>query len=178
MKAQTELSRKRAAAAYTLIELMITVAIVGVLAAIAVPAFNGYLQRARVTEATSFLADISQKQETYRAEYGTYCAVDGQGFGAYTPAALPAAGTLNSWPVNDGNWSQLNARPDGPVRFQYSTIAGLPGQAPPAGTGLNPNDFWFMSRAQGDLDNDGNLLQVEAYAGSRTLWVSEAKGWE
>ena len=166
------------ASGYTLIELMITVAIVGVLAALAIPSFTGYLQRSRVTEATGFLADIRGKQESYRAEHGQYCAVDGAAFGTYTPAALPAAGEVNTWPAVDGNWSMLGARPDGNVRFQYAVVAGLPGQAPPAESNLGANDFWFVGRARGDLDNDGNLLTLETYSGANHVWVSEAKGWE
>lgn len=165
-------------AGYTLIELMISVAIVGVLAAIAVPSFQSYLQRSRVTEATGFLASIRQKQESYRAEYGQYCAVDGQALGTYTPSTLPPAGQLATWPANPGNWQQLGAAPDGPVRFQYTTIAGLPGQGAPAGTNINSQNFWYMARAQGDLDGDGDLLFVETYVGSTRMWISESSGWE
>ena len=171
-------ARGRTRDGFSLIELMITVAIVGVLAAIAVPSFTGYLQRSRTTEATAFLADIRQKQETYRSEFGPYCAVDGQALGTYTPATIPAVGTVSTWPVNDGNWSQLGARPDGAVRFQYATIAGVPGQAPPATSNLSVTDFWFVGAARADLDGDGILLDMETYAGGSRIWVSDAKGWE
>lgn len=170
--------RNRARRGFSLIELMITVAIVGVLAAIAVPSFQGYLQRSRAVEATGFLADIRQKQETYRAEFGAYCAVDGQAIGTYTPAALPGAGQVQTWPVNDGNWTQLGARPDGTIRFQYASIAGNPGQAPPGSSNLSSTDFWFVAAARGDLDNDGDFLLMETYSGASRIWVSEAKGWE
>ena len=170
--------RNTSARGFSLIELMITVAIIGVLAAIAVPSFQGYLQRSCTTEATTFLADIRQKQETYRAEFGVYCAVDGQTIGAYTPAGLPGAGQVQTWPVNDGNWTQLGARPDGTIRFQYAAIAGVPGQAPPGTSNLSSTDFWFVAAARGDLDNDGEFLDMETYSGASRIWVSEAKGWE
>ena len=43
---------------FTLIELMITVAIIGILAAIALSSYNAYVQRGRITEAVSGLADV------------------------------------------------------------------------------------------------------------------------
>ena len=42
---------------FTLIELMIVIAIIGILAAIAIPNYNDYLTRSRITEAVSTLSD-------------------------------------------------------------------------------------------------------------------------
>lgn len=57
---------------FTLIELMIVMAIVGILAAIAIPNFMSYQCKARQTEAKSNLGNIRSMQEAYYAEYGTY----------------------------------------------------------------------------------------------------------
>jgi prepilin-type N-terminal cleavage/methylation domain-containing protein len=53
---------------FTLVELMVVIIIVGILAAIAVPLYVGYVERARVTEATSIMGAIitSQKVERQR----------------------------------------------------------------------------------------------------------------
>jgi len=53
---------------FTLVELMVVIIIVGILAAIAVPLYTGYVERARVTEATSIMGAIitSQKVERQR----------------------------------------------------------------------------------------------------------------
>jgi prepilin-type N-terminal cleavage/methylation domain-containing protein len=53
---------------FTLVELMVVIIIVGILAAIAVPLYTGYVERARVTEATSIMGAIvtSQKVEKTR----------------------------------------------------------------------------------------------------------------
>lgn len=47
-------SPRKNAAGFTLIELMIAIAIIGVLAALAVPAFSNYLARARISEAIQY----------------------------------------------------------------------------------------------------------------------------
>jgi type IV pilus assembly protein PilE len=54
---------KRAAQGFTLVEIMITVAIVGILTAVALPAYRDYVLRARLTEAFSGLAGIQPSAE-------------------------------------------------------------------------------------------------------------------
>ena len=67
---------------FTLIEVMITVAIIGILSAIALPAYRDYITRGRIPEATSQLASKQVKMEqwfqdsrSYRAATGTDCYV-------------------------------------------------------------------------------------------------------
>ncbi len=57
---------------FTLIELMIVVAIIGILAAIAIPNFLNYQCKAKQSEAKSHLGTIRSMQEAYFAEYDTY----------------------------------------------------------------------------------------------------------
>ena len=56
----------------TLIEVMIVVAIVGFLAAIAIPAYNDYVTRSRRSDAFTALETVRAAQEMYRAEQGFY----------------------------------------------------------------------------------------------------------
>lgn len=58
---------------FTLIELMIVVAIIGILAAIAIPAYSDYLKRSQVAEALGLLGGLKAPMEE---EWGTYGALD------------------------------------------------------------------------------------------------------
>ena len=60
---------------FTLIELMIVVAIIGILAAIAIPNFLNYQCKAKQTEAKTTLGSIATCEDAYFAEYDTYTAL-------------------------------------------------------------------------------------------------------
>ena len=57
---------------FTLIELMIVVAIIGILAAIAIPNFLNYQCKAKQSEAKQSLGTIAKNEVSYNAEYDTY----------------------------------------------------------------------------------------------------------
>jgi type IV pilus assembly protein PilE len=57
---------------FTLIELMIVIVIVGVLAAIALPAYQDYAQRARRADAKTSLLEVQMAMEKWRANNATY----------------------------------------------------------------------------------------------------------
>lgn len=63
---------KRTQQGFTLIELMIVVAIVGILAAIAIPAYQDYIARAKVTEALAYAAEAKTSVAEFYATNNTW----------------------------------------------------------------------------------------------------------
>jgi type IV pilus assembly protein PilE len=57
---------------FTLIELMIAVAVVAIIVAIAIPNYNNYLTKSRRSDAKAALMEIAQLQETYFADNNRY----------------------------------------------------------------------------------------------------------
>lgn len=76
MRSQKSIQRTRKhqsnRAGFTLVELMIVVAIIGVLAAIAVPNYQNYAAKARMTEATIGLSAAYKAEKAYSAENNSY----------------------------------------------------------------------------------------------------------
>lgn len=65
-------SDMRSQQGFTLIEMMITVAIIGILAAIAIPMYSDYVTRGKIPEATSALASMRIRLEQYYQDNRDY----------------------------------------------------------------------------------------------------------
>ncbi len=74
MKSNSILVAKKALnqAGFTLIELMIVVAVIGILASIAVPSYQNYVKQAKAQEATSNLLNLKTLAEQWFADNKTY----------------------------------------------------------------------------------------------------------
>jgi type IV pilus assembly protein PilE len=72
---------------FTLIEVMIVVAIVAILSAVALPAYNRYVTRSRIPEATSNLASWQVKMEQWFQDNQTYYAKNASNCGVSSPGS-------------------------------------------------------------------------------------------
>lgn len=102
---------------FTLMELMITVAILAVITAIAVPAYNGYMATARKTEGNNNLAALALAEEEYFLENNAYF------YGADKDALETASGNL---------WEATSS--DGVFNFAYA-VSGTSGNYTATATG-------------------------------------------
>ncbi|OOG79427.1 hypothetical protein B0E41_23905 [Hydrogenophaga sp. A37] len=94
-----------AARGFTLIELMIVVAVIGILAAIAFPSYNAYILRSHRAEAKNFLQAIAQRMEQNYSLSGSYNATqDGVAVGA----AFIAATGMSAVPLGGGPATRYN----------------------------------------------------------------------
>ncbi|MGL4222307.1 MAG: pilin [Shewanella sp.] len=91
---------------FTLIELMIVVAVIGVLAAIAIPQYQNYVAKAELGSALSTLASLKTNVEDQLAKDGTFpAAKDAAEAVALLGAPEPSNGKITSVKGDDGNGS-------------------------------------------------------------------------
>jgi type IV pilus assembly protein PilA len=118
---------------FTLIELMIVVAIIAILAAIALPAYQDYVARSQVSEGMSLASGVKTAVAEYYANYGAW------------PSDNPAAGVSTGTSIK-GKYVTSTTVSSGAINLVYnetSTSSKIKG----AGTGLTLSPF----------DNQGSI---------------------
>jgi type IV pilus assembly protein PilA len=150
---------------FTLIELMIVVAIIGILAAVAIPAFMEYMKKSKTTEASLSLNKVGKNLKTYFDAQSAFPSSNG----ALLPNTAVATGGKNccggvgkdasgvgatsinnkcdvdtsSWKTDSG-WSEIEFAVNEPSQYQYKYTA----------TKANGSDANVQAYAIGDLDCD------------------------
>jgi type IV pilus assembly protein PilA len=122
---------------FTLIELMIVVAIIGILAAIAIPNFLRFQLKAKSSEGKVNVAAIRTAETAYNSEFSTFIVC------AASPAAAPAAKLPYTVAVAGAGFDVVGWAPEGSVYFQYAVATD---SAPPSSA------FTASARANIDLD--------------------------
>ena len=115
---------------FTLIELMIAVAIVAILAAVAIVTYVKHIKGARIVEAKAFIQLIQSRQETYFQQHGQYC--NASQSGAHPTLAVGSEPVSKTWaPPSSSTWHDLSVRPEGGrTWFQWSVVASDPDASP------------------------------------------------
>jgi type IV pilus assembly protein PilA len=94
--------RKTLQKGFTLIELMIVVAIIGILAAIAIPAYQDYTIRAQVSEGMTLVADVKANIAEFVAQRGTWPLNNVEAMGAGATAAQKSGKYVSAITVGTG----------------------------------------------------------------------------
>ena len=81
----TNIKKRASVRGFTLIELMIVVAIVGILASIAYPSYRDSVLKGRRAQARTALLELMQQQERYMTQRNTYLAFTTDASGVTTP---------------------------------------------------------------------------------------------
>jgi type II secretory pathway pseudopilin PulG len=162
---------------------MITVAIIGILAAVAIPVLSGYITQSKASETANVLHGIRLAEARYDSKYGRYSAdlpwapLDPSNCNkdtVYWTDHLPA----------DSVWYEvLGAVPDGPTYYSYRvttnyTLEGdiLPSKVAPIDKGTSwPGNLggWFMAEAEGDVDCDDRRAHFYVSSHNKNVWHQE-----
>lgn len=144
-------SSRRTSAGFTLIELMIAVAIIAILAAIAIPSYQNYMTQTRRTEAQAALMAFAQAMERFYTQNNTYIGADGGTAAIANTFTAPAAAVYaNQVPVEGG------------VKYYDLGIVNL-----------TANSFELRANTTGVQANDGN---VRILSNGRKEWDAANDG--
>lgn len=134
---------------FSLIELMIVVAIIGFLAVISIPSFTRFLAKAKRAEAYMNLSSIYTAQKAYWAEHGTYSQIlSGPNGIGWKPEGYHGGGAGESF-----NYTYGFANGSEGINYFTGKLEASPAHLSAAKAEKNS----FVVVAAGDIDGDGQM---------------------
>ncbi|SRR5690606_26048176 len=127
---------------FTLIEVMIVVAIIGILAAIAYPSYDEYVKRGNRTEGQAFLSDVAARQERYFSQNNVYVTDDADIAKLGLSNANSATGKYTiSLAAGDGGYLLTANQQFNDTKCGNLSLNAL-GEKDRSGSGKSVNDCW------------------------------------
>jgi type IV pilus assembly protein PilA len=159
---------KKVSKGFTLIELMIVVAIIGILAAIAIPNFLRYQLRSKLSELKTNVEAIYKSEASLQQSERLLCTTAPTG--AFVGFVATPAGAVSAQKIAWANADVLLASAidwavQGATYGQYMAIAGTgaAGAACAAPAGIGAFDYELTISAVSDIDGDGTKATVAAW---------------
>jgi type IV pilus assembly protein PilE len=140
---------------FTLIELMIAVAIVAILAAVVMPSYTEYIRRSRITEAISSLAGMRVKMEQFFQDNRTYAGACGLPGSSVAPAPTSPNFTY-ACVINAGPPSTYTITATGNVGTSVAGFSYSLNDTNTRATVMNPPSTWPGSATCWVLKKDGS----------------------
>jgi prepilin-type N-terminal cleavage/methylation domain-containing protein len=143
---------------FTMIEMMIVVAIIGLLSVVAIPSFLVYQSKARRSESYANLAEIVRSQKSFQAERDTFFEApvpmpDWDAYGGLGTNKMPWDG------ASQAAFDELGWTPEGRVFYGYAINTGS-AQGCDAACGPPATSECFTASAMGDVDGDTFVSEV------------------
>lgn len=142
---------RRSHRGFTLIELMVTVAIVAILASVAIPSYRDYVTRGRIPDATNGLSTLRTQMEQYYLDNRTY--VGGCAAGTVAPLPTSSNFTFSCTGLTPSAFTATATGTGTMAGFVYAvnesntrTTTGVPASS---GWGITPANCWIVRKGGG-----------------------------
>lgn len=183
-RAYRRAARRAKTPGFTLVELMIVVAIVGVLGALATYSVTKYIQSTKTSEASGVINSIRGAQEMYRQDTFVYLDVSEGSFGNLHPSKKPGS-FKRSWKGDGDNaetsrrFRELGVTVDAPLYYTYGAVAGKTGDSfptPPTdkkafGLPSTATEPFYVIVAKGDVDGDGTFSYLLTHSLTNEVYI-------